>query len=86
MKITKKVSIKASDICPCPSNHKDNAVRLIKSAMGELALASEDDICIDSIANLSVVLFDLCPEEDTTEETIEIPDDMQVISEGNIVD
>lgn len=85
MKITKNMSVRANDICPCDSNHKDNAVRLIKSAMGELALASEDDICIDSIANLSVVLFDLCP-EDATEETIEIPDDMQVISEDNIVD
>ena len=61
MKITKKTAVSASTCCGGSDARKD-AMCHIKKAMDCLALVEGDPICCDSIANLSVVLIDLCPE------------------------
>lgn len=56
MKIRK--SVKAS-CCDDQPDYKQEALSYIKAAMDCLALVPDDDVCKDSIANLSVVLIDL---------------------------
>ena len=58
MKIT-KTAVKAGCCGKC--DHKKSALTHIQAAMDELALVENDPVCVDSIANLSVVLVDLSP-------------------------
>lgn len=60
MRITKSKSVKACSVVS-NSNAKQDAVKHIKAAMDCLAMES-DDVSKDSIANLSVVMIDLCPQ------------------------
>ena len=59
MKITKSKSVKACSTVK--SNPKQDAIKHIKAAMDCLAMES-DNVSKDSIANLSVVMIDLCPQ------------------------
>lgn len=64
MKITKMV--KSSNDCntvsSCSSNSgRDEAIHSIKAAIDCLSQFPNDQVCRDSIANLSVVLVDLTP-------------------------
>ena len=84
MKITKKTNIK-SNIgitpglkCGC-ENTRECAIKHIKKAMEALAQNCDDAICKDSIANLSVVLLDLCPEKDVI---IEEPEEVEALPSG----
>lgn len=58
MKISKK--LESCDSCNVVTSAKDAAICKIKEAIEQLATCCPDDeIARDSIANLSVVLFDL---------------------------
>lgn len=62
MKISKgNKRIKACDGIGCSPREK--AARYIKCAMECLAKCPDDDICRDSIGNLSVVLVDIMPDD-----------------------
>lgn len=64
MRVVKRQIQSSSRICS--TDHTDKACSYIRSAMAELALCDNSDVCRDSIANLSVVLLDLCPEDAVT--------------------
>lgn len=66
-------TVKAGCNCNCKrKNPKEKAIHHIKHAMECLALVENDSVCSESIANLSVVLLDLC---DDACDAVEIQDD-----------
>lgn len=69
MKITKKPVNACTAVCTS-SDSKQEAIDHIKAAMECLAVC-DDDACLESIGNLTVVLVDLTPDDSIDVEPIE---------------